>query len=119
MLVLSRKINEVITIGNDITITVTEIRGDKVRLGIQAPKNVEVWRGELMDIPVVRQRVRYIIALTPDMWLGDVADDGHYYERDKAKAYKFATEAEAGAALAIERRIAPWKHATIEPVNVH
>jgi carbon storage regulator len=44
MLVLSRKKNESIVINNDITITVVEIRGDKVRLGIVAPKDVPVHR---------------------------------------------------------------------------
>lgn len=47
MLVLSRKHNETIRIGDDVTITVTEIRGDKVRLGIAAPRSVPVHRGEI------------------------------------------------------------------------
>jgi carbon storage regulator len=47
MLVLSRKKNETIIINNDITITVVEIRGDKVRLGIVAPKDVSVHREEV------------------------------------------------------------------------
>ncbi len=47
MLVLSRKKNESIIINDDITITVVEIRGDKVRLGIVAPKNVSVHREEV------------------------------------------------------------------------
>ena len=46
MLVLSRKKNESIIINNDIVITVVEIRGDKVRLGIEAPKDVPVHRQE-------------------------------------------------------------------------
>ena len=49
MLVLSRKKNESIVINNDITITVVEIRGDKVRLGIVAPKEVPVHRQEVFD----------------------------------------------------------------------
>jgi carbon storage regulator len=49
MLVLSRKKNESIVINNDITITVVEIRGDKVRLGIVAPKSVPVHRQEVFD----------------------------------------------------------------------
>jgi len=44
MLVLSRKKNESIVINNDIVVTVVEIRGDKVRLGIVAPKEVPVHR---------------------------------------------------------------------------
>ena len=49
MLVLSRKKNESIVINNDITVTVVEIRGDKVRLGIVAPKEVPVHRQEGYD----------------------------------------------------------------------
>jgi carbon storage regulator len=49
MLVLSRKKNESIVINNDIVITVVEIRGDKVRLGIEAPKDVPVHRQEVYE----------------------------------------------------------------------
>lgn len=49
MLVLSRKKNESIVIDNDITIVVVEIRGDKVRLGVEAPKEVPVHRREVFD----------------------------------------------------------------------
>ena len=49
MLVLSRKKNESIVINNDIVVTVVEIRGDKVRLGIVAPKEVPVHRQEVFD----------------------------------------------------------------------
>ncbi len=49
MLVLSRKKNESIIINNDIVITVVEIRGDKVRLGIVAPKDVPVHREEVYE----------------------------------------------------------------------
>ena len=49
MLVLSRKKNESIVINNDITIVVVEIRGDKVRLGVEAPKEVPVHRREVYD----------------------------------------------------------------------
>jgi carbon storage regulator len=49
MLVLSRKKNESIVINNDITIVIVEIRGDKVRLGVEAPKEVPVHRREVYD----------------------------------------------------------------------
>ncbi|HEX4142378.1 MAG TPA: carbon storage regulator CsrA [Pirellulales bacterium] len=49
MLVLSRKKNESIVINNDITIVVVEIRGDKVRLGVEAPKEVPVHRREVYE----------------------------------------------------------------------
>lgn len=47
MLVLSRKRDESIVINDNITITVVEIRGDKVRLGIQAPREVPIHRSEI------------------------------------------------------------------------
>ena len=49
MLVLSRKKNESIVINDDITIVVVEIRGDRVRLGVEAPKEVPVHRREVFD----------------------------------------------------------------------
>ena len=49
MLVLSRKKNESIVINDEITIVVVEIRGDKVRLGVEAPKEVPVHRREVYD----------------------------------------------------------------------
>jgi carbon storage regulator len=49
MLVLSRKKNESIVINDDITIVVVEIRGDKVRLGVEAPAEVPVHRREVYD----------------------------------------------------------------------
>jgi carbon storage regulator len=49
MLVLSRKKNESIVINNDIRIVVVEIRGDKVRLGVEAPREVPVHRREVYD----------------------------------------------------------------------
>ena len=49
MLVLSRKADEQIMIGDGIVITVVEIKGDKVRLGIDAPRDVTVHRKEVVD----------------------------------------------------------------------
>ena len=49
MLVLSRKKNESIIINNNITVMVVEIRGDKVRLGIEAPTEVPVHRQEVFE----------------------------------------------------------------------
>ena len=47
MLVLTRKVNESIIIGDDIEITVVEIKGDHVKLGITAPRNITVHRKEV------------------------------------------------------------------------
>ena len=49
MLVLSRRENESITIGKGITVKVVEIRGNQVRLAVEAPKEVRVLRTELID----------------------------------------------------------------------
>lgn len=49
MLVLSRKKNESIVINDEITIVVVEIRGDKVRLGVEAPREVPVHRREVYE----------------------------------------------------------------------
>ncbi len=49
MLVLSRHRDESIMIGDDIVITVVDVRGDKVRLGIQAPSHVPVHREEVYE----------------------------------------------------------------------
>lgn len=48
MLVLSRKLNESVVINDQIVVTIVEVRGDKVRLGIQAPRDVPIHRSEVM-----------------------------------------------------------------------
>lgn len=55
MLVLSRKKNESIIVDDQIVITVVEIRGDKVRLGIEAPREVAIHRSEVRDAIVAAQ----------------------------------------------------------------
>jgi carbon storage regulator len=47
MLILSRRVNEKIVIGDDVVISVVEVRGDQVKLGIEAPRNVKVFREEV------------------------------------------------------------------------
>ncbi|QBX55256.1 carbon storage regulator CsrA [Nocardioides seonyuensis] len=48
MLVLSRRAGESVVIGDDVTISVLEVRGDVVRIGIDAPRSVAVHRAELL-----------------------------------------------------------------------
>jgi len=48
MLVLSRRVGESVVVGDDVTITVLEVRGDVVRVGIAAPRSVAVHRAELL-----------------------------------------------------------------------
>ncbi|MDF2907672.1 MAG: hypothetical protein K0R34_2993 [Herbinix sp.] len=47
MLALTRKMNESIMIGNEIEITILEVKGDQVKIGISAPKSVPIYRKEL------------------------------------------------------------------------
>ena len=49
MLILSRKVDEKIKIGNDITLTIIEIHGDQVKIDVEAPKNVKVFRQEVFN----------------------------------------------------------------------
>jgi carbon storage regulator len=49
MLILSRKIDEQIKIGDNITITIIEVRGEQVKIGVEAPKSVKVFREEVFN----------------------------------------------------------------------
>jgi len=57
MLVLTRKVNESVLIGDDVQITVVEVRGEQVRLGITAPAELAVYRKEIYD-EIKRENVR-------------------------------------------------------------
>jgi carbon storage regulator len=63
MLILSRKINEKIMIGDDVSVSIIDIRGDQVRLGVDAPKNVKVYRREVFD--AIRAENRAAAESTP------------------------------------------------------
>jgi len=56
MLVLSRHIGETIKVGDDITITIVDIKGLQVRVGIDAPKDVPVHRREIYDVIKEQER---------------------------------------------------------------
>src|SRR5678816_2457417 len=64
MLVLSRQRDETIMIGDDIEVTVVDIRGDKVRLGITAPKEISVHRKEVYD--AIRRENRAAAQVKPE-----------------------------------------------------
>ena len=49
MLILTRKLGERITIGNDITITLLEIKGSQIKLGIEAPQSISIHRQEIYE----------------------------------------------------------------------
>lgn len=50
MLVLTRRVNESIMIGHEVVVTVLEVRGDHVRLGVKAPRSVDVHREEIFNV---------------------------------------------------------------------
>jgi carbon storage regulator len=64
MLVLSRQRDETIMIGDNIEVTVVDIRGDKVRLGINAPKEISVHRKEVYD--AIRRENREAAQMKPE-----------------------------------------------------
>lgn len=49
MLILTRRLNETLMIGNEISVTVLGVKGNQVRLGVKAPKSVAVHREEVFD----------------------------------------------------------------------
>jgi carbon storage regulator len=49
MLILSRRVNEKIVIGDNVVVSVIEVRGDQVKIGIEAPKSVKVYREEVFE----------------------------------------------------------------------
>ena len=84
MLVLMRKAGEKLCLGSDIEISILEVRGDSVKIGIQAPRSVQVWRKEIYD-EIVRQNVEAARTDIPKNLLDamrkrtgdDGGDDGH------------------------------------------
>ena len=57
MLILTRKVEESITIGNRITVSVLEVRGNQVKLGIEAPRDIPVNRTEIFE-SIIRENIR-------------------------------------------------------------
>jgi carbon storage regulator len=66
MLILSRKTGEKIIINGNIEITVAELRGSEVRIGISAPKNVSIYREEVYR-KVQEENARALVEKTPDL----------------------------------------------------
>jgi carbon storage regulator len=83
MLVLSRQRDETIMIGDNIEVTVVDIRGDKVRLGINAPKEISVHRKEVYD--AIRRENRAAAQVKPEDLpnIGKVAPKGQQPREEK------------------------------------
>ena len=64
MLILSRKLNEKIVIGDGVIVSIVEIRGDQIKLGIEAPKTVKVYRQEVYDAIQSENRLAASSAMT-------------------------------------------------------
>jgi len=101
MLVLSRKKNERIVINNNVTVMVVDIRGDKVRLGIEAPKEVSVHRSEVYEAIKRRESPRPITP--PQQFRSELALGNYekafdiFYEHEKPdsrSAYEIGTKQE-------------------------
>ena len=56
MLALTRKVGERIVIGDNIVVTVVSIKGDSIRLAIEAPKEIKIYRGEIFDAIVAENK---------------------------------------------------------------
>src|SRR6266446_234834 len=81
MLVLSRQRDETIIIGDDIEVTVVDIRGDKVRLGINAPREISVHRKEVYD--AIRRENREAAQVKPEdlSLLGKMTPPGQQHQQ--------------------------------------
>ena len=76
MLILSRKINEKIKIGSDITLTIIEVRGDQVKISVEAPKHVKVFREEVFQAIQEENKAAAASALSAQ-------DDLSVFDRDR------------------------------------
>ena len=61
MLVLSRQSDETIVIGDNIRVTIVEVRGDKVRIGIEAPRDVTVHREEVLQT-LLQEKLKFVVS---------------------------------------------------------
>ena len=65
MLVLTRKVKESITIGNNITVSILEIKGNQIRLGVEAPRDIPVNRTEIYE-SIIQENIKASM-VTPDL----------------------------------------------------
>ena len=75
MLVLSRHKQESIIIGSDVKITIVDVRGDKVRLGITEPRSISVHREEIYEAIQKEKAEKAEADLAANMWMEENAED--------------------------------------------
>lgn len=88
MLVLTRKVGEKIVIGDNIEITVAEIKGDSVRLALHAPKQVKIYRGEIFEA-IVEENKQAATNVIPDALDGLIQYKG---QKNSVKTIKLPDE---------------------------
>ncbi|MDF2635271.1 MAG: carbon storage regulator CsrA [Pelosinus sp.] len=69
MLALTRKAGERIVIGDNVTITVVEVKGDSIRLAIDAPREIKIYRGEIYDAIVIENKQAVVSIESSEMGL--------------------------------------------------
>ena len=98
MLVLSRQRDETIMIGDDVEITIVDIRGDKVRLGITAPRHIQVHRKEVYD--AIKRENEQAAKMKPKDMTDDIereADARKSKESDQAEHQNKTERKDAGS----------------------
>jgi carbon storage regulator len=76
VLILTRRVGESVIVGDDITISVIEVRGDAVRIGIQAPRSVSVHREEVyLELQKANQQAATASDAAIDQALGELSRD--------------------------------------------
>ncbi|HOX47834.1 MAG TPA: carbon storage regulator CsrA [Spirochaetales bacterium] len=76
MLILSRRVNEKIVIGDDVVVSIIEVRGDQVKIGIEAPRSVKVFRQEVFNAIQEENRRAAAAASTAELPSIDLSGPG-------------------------------------------
>ncbi len=106
MLVLSRKLNEKIQLGDNITVTVLRVQGNTIRLGIDAPRDVRILRGELEPMDSHRKTKDQLFTVISDNGSADAGEKAVEGDNDVAEPQG---EGDADRAPAGRRAVGPGR----------